>query len=109
MGSSDNYFPGTTSLTGIPERTALVMKRMRDVIEGSELIRKECNRIRNEFLSLGLPPDTEFTSLLRHLQIDMVALRVKFGYMTGLKGDDLQRLLDQLENPHVRMDNEDPA
>lgn len=108
MSSPSNYFPGTL---GMPtqDRSKLLMQRMRDVIEGSELIRQECNRIRNELLTLGVEPDLCLTSLIAHLQYDIVALRVKFGYMTGLKGDELGALLSQLANPHLRMSNEDPA
>lgn len=107
MGSP-NYFPGTLGMT-TQDRSKLLMQRMRDVISGAELIRQECNRIRNEMLTLGVEPDEHILSLLSHLQIDLVHLRVKYGRMTGLKGEELNQLLAQLANPAVRMDNEDPA
>lgn len=108
MSSPSNYFPGTLSMS-VQDRSKLLMQRMKDVIEGAELIRQECNRIRNEMLTLGVEPDVQMLSLLSHLQIDVVALRLKFGYMTGLKGEELEALLQQMRNPAVRMDNEDPA
>lgn len=108
MSTPDNYLPGSSDLNPA-ERLRLLMERLRSVIEGSELIRKECNRIRNEFLTLGVPIDQEFLGLLSHLQIDIVHLRVKFGYMTGLKGEELQSLLRLLENPLSQLSNEDPA
>lgn len=108
MSTPDNYIVGSIGLS-VQDRSKLLMQRMRDVIEGSELIRKECNRIRNELLTLGVAPDIELTGLLAHLQYDIVALRVKYGYLTGLKGDELIALLNQLANPAVRSSNEDPS
>jgi hypothetical protein len=60
-------------------------------------------------LTLGVEADENLLSLLSHLQIDLVHLRVKYARMSGLKGEELIRLLDQLANPAVRMSNEDPA
>ena len=108
MASRDNYFPG--SLTMSPaERMSLLNQRLRSVVEGSELIRKECNRIRNEFLTLGVPVDEDLLALLSHLQIDIVHLRVKFARMLGLKGEEMQQILWLLENPMSQLSNEDPA
>lgn len=98
MSTSINYFPGTLDMSPT-QRMNTLMTRLQSVIEGSELIRQECNRIRNEFLTLGVPIDQEFLGLLSHLQVDIVHLRVKFGYMTGLKGEELNALLAQLANP----------
>jgi hypothetical protein len=107
MASPDNYFPGSGDMNPA-ERLRLVMDRMKSVIEGTELIRRECNRIRNELLSLGLPIDTELLGLIAHLQVDVIHLRVKYGYMTGLKGEELNALLYHLENPISQLSNEDP-
>ena len=91
------------------ERSRLIMERIQSVIDGSELIRLECNRIRNEFLTLGIPIDSDFLALVSHLQIDIVHLRVKVAYMKGAKGEEMQRILSHLENPMSQLSNEDPA
>ena len=108
MGTPNNYFPGSLSMSPA-ERSRLIMERIESVIEGAELIRLECNRIRNEFLTLGLPIDSDFLALISHLQIDVVHLRVKVAYMKGAKGEELQRALRQLENPMSQLSNEDPT
>lgn len=108
MATPDNYFPETNAMSPA-ERMQVLMHRLQHVVEGSELIRKECNRIRNEFLGLGVPIDEEFLGLLAHLQIDVVHLRVKFARMSGLKGEQFTALLRHLENPMSQLDNEDPA
>jgi hypothetical protein len=90
------------------QRTTLLMERLTSVIEGTELIRKECNRIRNEFLTLGLPIDEDFLGLIAHLQVDMVHLRVKTARMTG-DTKLIEQSLQLLQNPMSQLSNEDPS
>lgn len=108
MATSENYLTQAVG-KNVFERTTIVMQRLEDVINGAELIRQECNRIRNEFLSLGLAPDMEFTSLISHLQIDLVHLRVKAGLMQGRRGPKMDELMRLVENPMSQLSNEDPA
>lgn len=108
MGTPDNYMPEARGLNPA-QKVELLMTRMRSVIEGAELIRKEINRIQNESSGLGAPFDTEIRSLLGHLRMDLVALRVKFGYMSGIKGPEMLALIDQLADPFKAGSNEDPS
>ena len=108
MATRENYMPGTLDMT-VPQRTALIMQRLEDVINGSEAIRKECNRIRNEFIGLGMEPDSEFLGLVGHLLIDLVHLRVKAGRMAGYPPAKMARLTYLLDNPMAQLSNEDPS
>ena len=102
MATPDNYFQKEMSPQDL-------LDRIRAVIEGAELIRKEVNRIRNTANAMRVPLSRELKANLSHLQIDLTHLRVELGYTLGLQGEEFQQMLRQLENPLAILSNEDPT
>lgn len=94
MGHPDNYFPHDLS-------TEELVERMRAVIESAEMIRKEINRIRNHALGKQSEIPRSIVHILGHIQNDLVHARLEFAYMLGLKGEEFERMVEMLRNPHL--------